>query len=77
MVRGELTIPARRGAGKSGHWGGSTGRTTKMKTMPIERPIRVALILAGLILASAAAAQAPARGAVTFKQVAPDLYFLF
>ena len=38
-----------------------------MKTLPIERPIRVALILAGLLLASApAAAQAPAAGAVTF-----------
>ena len=35
-------------------------------------------MLAGLLLASApAAAQAPAAGAVTFRQVAPDLYFLF
>jgi glyoxylase-like metal-dependent hydrolase (beta-lactamase superfamily II) len=49
-----------------------------MKTMPTERPIRVAMMLAGLLLASApAAAQAPAAGTVTFKQVAPDLYFLF
>ena len=49
-----------------------------MKAMPIERPIRVAMMLAGLLLASApAAAQAPAAGAVTFRQVAPDLYFLF
>ena len=49
-----------------------------MKTLPIERPIRVAMMLAGLLLASApAAAQAPAAGAVTFRQVAPDLYFLF
>ena len=49
-----------------------------MKTMPTERPIRVAMMLAGLLVASApAAAQAPAAGTVTFKQVAPDLYFLF
>ena len=49
-----------------------------MKTMPTERPIRVAMMLAGLLVASApAAAQAPAAGTVTFKQVAPNLYFLF
>ena len=49
-----------------------------MKTMPTERPIRVPMMLAGLLLASApAAAQAPAAGTVTFKQVAPNLYFLF
>jgi cyclase len=75
MVRGELTIPR---AAESGQLGREQRRTTKMKAMPTERPIRVAMMLAGLLLASApAAAQAPAAGTVTFKQVAPDLYFLF
>ena len=37
LVRGDLTIPAppRR---QVRHWGGRNGRTSKMKTMPIETP---------------------------------------
>src|SRR6476659_10630353 len=39
---------------------------------------RIAAVLAGILFASApAAAQAPSPSEVTFKQVAPDLYFLF
>src|SRR4030088_2691375 len=49
-----------------------------MKTIPVERLTSVAAMLAGILLASApAAAQAPAAPEATFKQVAPDLHFLF
>src|SRR6185503_4463946 len=49
-----------------------------MMAIAIGRFPRIAAVLAGVVFASApAAAQAPAAGAVTFKQVAPDLYFLF
>ena len=49
-----------------------------MKAIPVRRLKSIALILAGVLLASApAAAQAPAASEVTFRQVAPDLYFLF
>jgi glyoxylase-like metal-dependent hydrolase (beta-lactamase superfamily II) len=49
-----------------------------MKTIPAGRLKGIALMLAGVVLASApAAAQAPAATDVTFRQVAPDLYFLF
>ena len=49
-----------------------------MTAIPIGRFTRVAAALAGVVFASApAAAQAPSPSEVTFKQVAPDLYFLF
>jgi hypothetical protein len=49
-----------------------------MKTIPVGRLKSVALMLAGVLLASLpAAAQAPSASEVTFRQVAPDLYFLF
>ena len=49
-----------------------------MKTIPVGRLKSVALMLAGVLLASPpAAAQAPSASEVTFRQVAPDLYFLF
>src|SRR3954467_12497923 len=49
-----------------------------MTAIPIGRFIRVAAVLAGVIFACApATAQAPSPSEVTFKQVAPDLYFLF
>jgi cyclase len=49
-----------------------------MTAIPIGRLIRVATALAGIVFTCApATAQAPSPSEVTFKQVAPDLYFLF
>ncbi|MEA2971010.1 MAG: hypothetical protein QOE78_4271, partial [Alphaproteobacteria bacterium] len=49
-----------------------------MTAIAIGRFTRVAAVFAGVVFASApAAAQAPSPSEVTFKQVAPDLYFLF
>ena len=49
-----------------------------MTAIPIGRFTRVAAVLAGMVFACApATAQAPSPSEVTFKQVAPDLYFLF
>ena len=49
-----------------------------MTAIAIGRFTRVAAMLAGVVLAGAPAeAQAPSPSEVTFKQVAPDLYFLF
>src|SRR3954452_19392546 len=49
-----------------------------MTAIAIGRFTRIAAVLAGVVFAGApAAAQAPSPSEVTFKQVAPDLYFLF
>src|SRR6187200_2197940 len=49
-----------------------------MTSIAIGRFTGVAAMLAGVVFAGApAAAQAPSPSEVTFKQVAPDLYFLF